>query len=128
MPKPKILIAEDNKVTQALFKQGFPETLCERKIVSNGEEALQVYEEWHPDMVILDFSMPVMNGHQALKAIRKNDKKTTIIMVTAMTDKEDIVACAQLGIQGYVVKPFTVSEIAPKVFGLHSAKNKAKKN
>ncbi len=117
----KILIAEDNKLTQTLYKQGLPATLCETKIVANGEEAIAIYKEWSPNIILLDYSMPILNGYLALKAIREkeNDKKTTIIMVTSMVDKEHILACAKIGIQGYIVKPFKTTEIAKQIFALH---------
>jgi CheY-like chemotaxis protein len=121
---PKLLIAEDDKVTQALYRKGLPENLCATRIVDNGEEAIVLFNEWQPDIILLDYSMPVLNGYQALKAIRGSEtgKKTTIIMVTSMADKSNIVACAKLGIQGYIVKPFKTGEIALKIFQLHKAK------
>ncbi len=122
MPKLKILIAEDEKVTQAKYKLGFPEKLCDVRLTLNGQEALDVYREWQPDIILMDCNMPVLNGYQALKIIREKDTETTVIMVTAMTDKENIIACAQFGIQGYIVKPFSTDEIASKVFQFHNTK------
>lgn len=123
----KILIAEDNKLTQTLYKQGLPASLCEIKIVSNGEEAIAVYKEWHPDIILLDYSMPILNGYLALKTIRdkEDDKTTSIIMVTSMSDKEHIIACAKIGIQGYIIKPFKTTEIAKQILELY--KKTAKK-
>jgi CheY-like chemotaxis protein len=124
MAPPKLLIAEDDKVTQALYKKGIPENLCTTKIVGNGQEAIDVYQEWQPDIILLDYSMPIVNGYQALKTIRGSEagKKPTIIMVTSMADKDNIIACAQLGIQGYLVKPFRTDEIAVKIFQMHKAR------
>ena len=124
MALPKILIAEDDKVTQALYKKGIPEKICSIKIVDNGEEAIALFEKWQPDIVLLDYSMPIVNGYQALKTIRGSEagKKTTIIMVTSMADKEHIVACAKLGIQGYIVKPFKTDQIGMQIFRLHKDK------
>lgn len=124
MTIPKILIAEDDKVTQALYAKGLPGNLCSIKIVPNGEDAIALFEEWQPDIILLDYSMPVVNGYQALKTIRASEKgkKPTIIMVTSMQDKDNIIACAKIGIQGYIVKPFKTGEIALKIFQLHKAK------
>ena len=120
----KILVAEDEKVTQALYVKGLTEEYGELRIVSDGEQALSVYSEWKPDILLLDFSMPVLNGYQVLKEIRqaREDKQTAITMVTSMSEKEEIVACAQLGIQGYIVKPFKMADIGPKILGLYSGK------
>jgi len=120
----KILIAEDDKIAQTLYRQGLPATLCELKIAGNGEEALEIYRKWQPEIILLDYSMPIMNGYLALKTIREtdNDKNTCIIMITSMIDKEHIVACAQFGIQGYIVKPFKTNEIAKKILQLYKQK------
>ena len=125
--KPKILIAEDNKLTLALYTQGLPSNLCDLKIVRDGEEALIAYKEWKPDIILLDHNMPVLNGYETLKTIRQtlNDKTTIIIMVTSSSDKDDIIACGKLGIQGYVMKPFKTDEIALKIFTLYKSAKKA---
>ena len=119
--KLKILIAEDNKLTMGLYKQGLPENLCDLKLVCDGEQALSVYKQWHPDIIILDHNMPVLNGYQVLRAVRETEKDitTSIIMVTSEGDKAGIIACAKLGIQGYIVKPFKATEIAKKIFQFH---------
>lgn len=124
--KTKILIAEDNNVTLTLYRQVLPEKLCDLKIVRDGEEALAVYKKWKPDIVLLDYNMPILNGYQTLKTIRQieNDKTTTIIMVTSSSDKDDIIACGKLGIQGYLMKPFKANEIAMKIFTLHKSAQK----
>ncbi len=117
----KILIAEDDRVTQRIYQAALPEALCQNKIVGDGEEALRVYDEWRPDVLLLDFSMPHCNGYQVLKTIRevRQDKSTVIIMVTSQSDKGSIVACAQLGVQGYIVKPFVNKELAPKIVKIY---------
>jgi CheY-like chemotaxis protein len=119
--KKKILIAEDNKVISALYREAFPDQICELQIVNNGEQALSACKDWNPDILLLDYNMPVLNGYQVLKNLRtKGDgKTTTVIMVTSSSSKDDIVACAKLGIQGYIVKPFKTREIALKVFQLY---------
>jgi len=117
----KILIAEDDRVTQRIYQAALPEALCHHKIVGDGEEAVRVYDEWQPDVVLLDFGMPHCNGYQVLKTIRetRQDKKTVIIMVTGQSDKDSIVACAKLGVQGYIVKPFVNKELAPKIVKIY---------
>lgn len=122
----KILIAEDEKVTQKLYQAALPEALCQHKIASDGEEAIRVYDEWKPDVMLLDFSMPNLNGYQVLKTIREErvDKATVIIMVTGKSDKNSIIACAKLGVQGYIVKPFVNKELAPKIVKIYQDSKK----
>jgi len=125
----KILIAEDDKVTQRLYQAALPEALCQHRIVGDGEEAIEVYKEWQPDIMLLDFSMPNCNGFQVLKMIRETlqDKNTVIIMVTSLSDKASIVACAKLGVQGYIVKPFVSKELAPKIVKIYRESKEPKK-
>ena len=68
-------------------------------------------------------NMPLVNGYEVLKAIRtkRKDLLTTIIMVTSASEKNDVVACAQLGIQGYIVKPFKPEELNLAIVKYHRA-------
>ncbi|MFA6464454.1 MAG: response regulator [Desulfurivibrionaceae bacterium] len=128
--KLKILIAEDEEVTRHLFQIAFrDEKKFEARLVSDGEEALVAFKEWHPDIILLDIMMPQMNGFETLQIIRQtlNDKATTVIMVSSVSDKQDIVACAKLGIQGYVLKPFEVKNLAAIVVGYHQKHKKVTK-
>jgi DNA-binding response OmpR family regulator len=127
--KLKILIAEDEAVTRQLLQIAFrDERQFEARMVNNGEEALIDYKAWQPDIVLMDIMMPQMNGFTTLEAIRKTlkDTVTTVIMVSAVTDKQDIMACAKLGIQGYVLKPFQVKTLAATVLGYHRKAPKAR--
>ena len=128
--KLKILIAEDEEVTRHLFQIAFRDgEQFEARLVSDGEGALVAFKEWQPDIVLLDIMMPHLNGFATLQVIRQtlNDKATTVIMVSSVSDKQDIVACAKLGIQGYVLKPFEVKNLAAIVVGYHHQHKKVKK-
>jgi len=128
--KLKILIAEDEEVTRQLLLTAFrDEEQFEARPATNGEEALVAYKAWHPDIVLMDIMMPQMNGFATLEAIRKTlrDTATTVIMVSSVTDKQDIVACVKLGIQGYVLKPFEVKTLAATVVGYHQKHKKVTK-
>jgi len=128
--KLKILIAEDEEVTRQLVQIAFKDgEQFEIRLVSDGEQVLVAFKEWQPDIVLLDIMMPLMNGFTALQTIRQtlNDKATTVIMVSSVSDKQDIVACVKLGIQGYVLKPFQVKTLAETVIGYHRQHKKVKK-
>ncbi len=127
--KLKILVAEDNPLTQKLYSVGLSDSVFDKKIVENGKIAFEVYEKWHPDIVITDIVMPVMNGFQLLQKIRISgkDKKTTLIVSTSSSDKEDVLSCMKMGVQGYIVKPFLSSEISQAVLKHFKKKATAKK-
>lgn len=124
MPKLKLLIAEDSKPMQLFYRKELSDELFEKKIVPDGEQALEEYKAWRPDIVLLDMNMPVMNGYQTLKTIREGcrDKSTTIIMVTSANEKDAVIACAKLGIQGYIVKPFKTEAINKAIMQNHQQK------
>ncbi|MDH3393877.1 MAG: response regulator [Desulfobulbaceae bacterium] len=121
MEKLKILIAEDEEVTQKLYAIGFRDEVHELRFAENGEEALKTYAAWKPDIIILDIMMPNLNGFQTLENIRTTlkDNETTVIMATAVTDKKEIIACAKLGIQGYILKPFTAKNLSETILNYH---------
>ncbi len=117
MSEIKILLVDDDKSIHDLYDKGLVNTIFTKRFAGNGKEALEIYHEWHPDVIVLDISMPVMAGYSVLKEIRnkRDDKSTIIIMATASTDSQDIRDCITLGIQGYIIKPFTLKEIGDAI-------------
>lgn len=83
----------------------------------DGQEALKKIHESGFDFVISDWNMPNMDGLQLLTEIRKDPALSTlpVLMVTAEAKKENIIAAAQAGANGYVVKPFTAATLEEKL-------------
>lgn len=83
----------------------------------DGQEALHKIREGNFDFVISDWNMPNMDGLQLLMEIRKDPQLNTlpVLMVTAEAKKENIIAAAQAGASGYVVKPFTAATLEEKL-------------
>ncbi len=110
-----ILVAEDNEVNQIVFKQTLDDLGYSYAIASTGAEAVELYEELSPRVICMDVSMPVMNGHDATKEIRKReegtDKHIPIIAVTAHAIKGDEDECFDAGMDDYITKP-----ISPNLF------------
>ena len=113
MSKIKILIAEDDESIRDLYDMGLSKDMFEKRFAINGQDALDIYKSWEPDIIVLDIVMPVMTGYSVLQEIRENagDNKTTIIMSSSMSTKDDMRDCSKLGIQGYITKPFKFKEI-----------------
>ncbi len=125
MNKVKILVVEDQHIIRKIYEHVLLEDVFDRRFAGDGEEALRLYKSWGPEIILLDVMLPIMNGFAVLKEIREKigDKSTTIIMQTSMSNKEDIVHCLALGIQGYVVKPFDQRDIVAKILSYYKAVN-----
>ena len=83
----------------------------------DGNTALPMLKDGNFDFVVTDWNMPGMQGIDLLRAIRadENLKHTPVLMVTAEAKKEQIVAAAQAGVNGYVIKPFTAATLKEKL-------------
>ncbi len=72
----------------------------------NGADAVRKYQEWRPDVVLMDITMPEMDGLSALKEIRKIDPAARIAMVTAMGQQAIVMEALKAGAKDFVLKPF----------------------
>jgi two-component system, chemotaxis family, chemotaxis protein CheY len=72
----------------------------------NGLEAVRQYAEWRPDAVLMDITMPEMDGLAALKEIRRLDPKARVAMVTAMGQQAIVMEALKSGAKDFVLKPF----------------------
>lgn len=112
---PRILLVDDEMVncellTQMLQPLGF-QTNCAR----HGQAALELYEEWKPELVLLDMRMPIMDGHEVLKRIRLVDKQLPIIAVTASSFHDERQKIFDEGANDYLSKPFLEGELLSKI-------------
>lgn len=72
---------------------------------SNGAEALEVYEEKKPDIILSDIHMPVLNGIEFVKKVRETNRTIPIVMITAHTDKKYLIEAVELHMEKYIIKP-----------------------
>ncbi|MDA3811337.1 MAG: response regulator [Spirochaetaceae bacterium] len=77
----------------------------------DGIDAVNKYITLKPDIVILDITMPVMDGLQALDRIKKIDPSSKVVMCSSMSDQDNIIRAIQLGASDFVVKPFKKSRM-----------------
>lgn len=84
----------------------------------NGVEAVKMYRELKPDIVTMDITMPDMNGVEALNAIREVNKEATVVMISAMGQKDHVKEAVLHGAKSFIVKPWneeTVIEVLNKI-------------
>jgi CheY-like chemotaxis protein len=113
----KILLVDDDKSIRDLYDKGLGNEIFAKRFAGNGKEALEIYDAWQPDVIVLDLLMPVRAGYSVLQEIRskRDDKSTRIIVATASTESQDIRDCITLGVQGYIIKPFKLKEIGDTI-------------
>lgn len=108
----KILIVDDSRTSRKILKDILEK--AGHTIVGeaeNGQRGVEEYELRKPDIVTLDITMPVMDGVQALKEIRKKDDKAKIIMVTAAGQREKMLEAVKCGASEFITKPYEADEI-----------------
>lgn len=116
----KILVVDDFStmrriVRNLLVELGFSGALIQE--ADDGESALTMLRAQSFDLVVTDWNMPNMTGIELLRAIRAEAalKTMPVLMVTAENNRDQIIAAAQAGVNGYVVKPFTAVTLKEKL-------------
>lgn len=112
----KILIVDDAAfmrmmIKDILTKNGF-EVVGE---AADGQQAVELYKEHHPDLVTMDITMPEMDGITALKEIRKISPDAKIIMCSAMGQQAMVIDAIQAGAKDFIVKPFQADRVIEAV-------------
>ncbi len=109
----KFLVAEDHEVNQQLFKTILENLGHEVHIANNGVEAVKAVKSQSYDLIFMDVQMPEMNGYEATTSIRELGVNTPIIAVTASALKGEEEKCLDVGMNGFLVKPFKKKDLIP---------------
>ncbi len=113
----KILTIDDSKTIRLIVTKALRSFDCTVLEGSNGVEGLAVATREKPDLILLDYTMPVMDGLEVLARLRSDpDLKTTpVIMLTAEAGRETVVKIAKLGVRDYIIKPFKEELLTERV-------------
>jgi len=107
----RILLVEDNQINQEIITGLLENSTIQLDIASNGKEAIEKFKSNRYTLILMDIQMPIMDGYQATKIIRKEDKKIPIIAITANAMKEDIKKSKRYGMNSHINKPIEVEEL-----------------
>lgn len=108
----KILVVDDALFMRAMLKKVLNEAGFDQVIEAvDGEEADLVYEKEKPDLVLMDISMPKLNGIEALKRIKKREPEALVIMCSAVGQEAMIIEAMDAGAYEFIVKPFKPEQI-----------------
>lgn len=121
----KILVVDDEPDLISTIQGRLEWHHCEVFTASNGREGLEEAKKQKPDLILLDNSMPEMDGPEMLARLRKDPdlKDIPVIMCTALCEAEDITKVSVYGIADYVTKPFDFAELREKITNILENKN-----
>jgi two-component system chemotaxis response regulator CheY len=112
----KIMLVDDAAFMRMMIKDTLSKNGYTNIVeASNGKLAVDSYKAEKPDLVIMDITMPVMDGLQALKEIKKDDAGASIIMCSAMGQEAMVVDALKHGAKDFIVKPFKADRIMKTV-------------
>jgi two-component system, OmpR family, response regulator RpaB len=110
----KILVVDDEASIRRILETRLKMVGYEVLTASDGEEALDAFSKFNPDLVILDVMMPKLDGYGVTREIRKTSE-TPIIILTALGDVSERITGLELGADDYVIKPFSPKELEARV-------------
>ena len=101
----QILVVDDDEFIRDLLTSWLEFRGYQVKCAKNGREALQLRQQTHFDLILLDIKMPEMNGYEVLKQLRADNNTTPVVVMSALSDANSVVACIKLGAEDYLSKP-----------------------
>lgn len=113
----KILTVDDSRTIRLIVSKAFKSFDCEVLEAQNGVEGLAVASKEKPDIIILDITMPIMDGYETLTKLKSDPelKGIPVIMLTAEAGKDNVLRIAKLGVRDYLIKPFKEEVVIERV-------------
>ena len=116
----RVLIVEDNVINRKILQHVLQNKNYELMEACDGQEAIEKYKSWQPDIVLMDIVMPIMNGIEATQIIRKYEQeknlpKTPIIALTGNALEEQRATVFKAGVDDYEVKPYKKETLLQKI-------------
>ena len=112
MEKIKLLFVEDDFSFGFVTKGSLELTgLYEVRLASNGKDGLDAYHDFRPDVIVSDIEMPVLNGMDMIREIRRKDEEVPILFATGRTSAQDVLDGYQLKVDNFIKKPFLPDEL-----------------
>ena len=112
----KLMIVDDSNIIRSKINR----TLTQHHIevvatACNGEEAISLFVVSKPDIVTMDLTMPLMDGLECIRALRKLNAEVRILVISALADKSTAIQALMEGAQGFLCKPFSESELTEAI-------------
>ncbi|WP_199615747.1 response regulator transcription factor [Paenibacillus alkalitolerans] len=114
----KILVVDDDEKITSMLRRGLAFEGYRVLSARNGQEGLALAGQEHPDLIILDIMMPVLDGWEVCRRLREADLRMPVLMLTAKDEVSDRVRGLDTGADDYLVKPFALEELLARVRAL----------
>ncbi|GAA0852559.1 response regulator transcription factor [Paenibacillus glucanolyticus] len=114
----KLLLVEDETALRNIIAKGLRRCNYSVDLAADGEEALEFYEVYDYDLIVLDLNLPKIDGIEVLRRVRSNNNEIKILILSARTEIEDIIKGLDDGANDYLVKPFDFNELEARIRSL----------
>ncbi len=116
--KHKILVIEDDSDIANLLQMHLTDADFAVQLADTGDKGVAYFKHWYPELVILDITLPGMDGLSVCREIRKQNEAVSILMLTAKSTELDRVLGLEMGADDYLTKPFSLAELLARVKAL----------
>ena len=120
MEKLTILIVDDDKTTTSILNHMLYTYTDHILTASDGVEGLELYQTWHPDIILSDINMPRMNGLEMVEQIRKTDENVKIAIFTDFEKRDILLKAIELGVNQFLSKPFASKSFSKTIQNLYA--------
>ncbi len=104
----KLLVVDDSTVVRRVVERNLKRSrFGEIRLASNGREALAIFDQFQPDVVTLDITMPEMDGLTTVEILRQKKTRAIILIISALADRSTAVEALKRGAHGFLLKPIT---------------------
>ena len=121
--KKRILVIEDEAHIADGLKLNLNLQGYDVKIANDGLKGLEQWQSWHPNLIVLDIMLPVMDGYSVLKHIRNKDEKLPVLILSAKGNAKDKIKGLRFGVDDYLSKPFDLDEFLLRIDRLLTKQN-----
>ncbi len=115
----RVLVVDDNAHVRTMVRAVLSAAGMEVRESADGQQALQLLKQWRPDIAMVDFEMPSLNGAQFTRKVRESPDRAIrglpILMMTAHADKTRVTEAREAGVNGLIAKPLTIGSIMGRI-------------
>ncbi|MFU8845025.1 MAG: response regulator, partial [Bacteroidales bacterium] len=106
-----VLFVEDDDLLRAIYERILDKLVDRLYIASNGKEGIEAYHTHHPDMIITDIMMPVMDGLEMVEEIRKINRDVRLVILSAYGEAEYFMDAIKIGVNSFLLKPVETKKL-----------------